>query len=152
MEVLKLAKEQIASLRWSLTKSLNRNFVQFSNFVLFRNQSHSKDSLTELYVNIYFFSVFKTLLLWSIFFSTAEKWCGWNSFNMRKKINKLRRWTDKWDEEMITFTIAKQFKQLTLACKSKKNKILIFFCPYRKFLKTNTNQLIDAKIEWFFLA
>ena len=150
MEVLKLAKEQIASLRWSLTKSLNRNFVQFSNFVLFRNQSHSKDSLTELYVNIYFFSVFKTMLLWSIFFQEQKNDLGGIYSIWEKK--KLRRWTDKWDEEMIIFTIAKQFKQLTLACKSKKNKILIFFCPYRKFLKTNTNQLIDAKIEWFFLA
>ena len=62
------------------------------------------------------------------------------------------RKTNEGNKEMIIFTIAKQFKQLSLARKSKKNKILIYICPYRKLLKTNTNQLIDAKIEWFFLA
>ena len=55
--------------------------------------------------------------------------------------------TNDVNEVMIIFTIAKQFKQLTLACKSKKNKIVIYIFPYRKLLKTNTNQLIDAKIE-----
>ena len=50
---------------------------------------------------------------------------------------------------MIIFTIAKQFKQLTLACKRKKIKISFYLCTFRKLSKTNTNLLIDAKQEWF---
>ena len=59
------------------------------------------------------------------------------------------------DEELIIFTIAKQFKQLALACKSKKKKkkkVLIYICTFRKFSKMNTNLLVDAKQEWFFLG
>ena len=59
--------------------------------------------------------------------------------------------TNDENKEMIIFTIAKQFKQLSLACKSKK-KNSFFICPFRKLLKTNTNLLIDAKQEWFFSA
>ena len=52
---------------------------------------------------------------------------------------------------MIICTIAKQFKQLTLACKIKKN-ISLYICTFRKLSKTNTNLLIDAKQEWLFSA
>ena len=54
--------------------------------------------------------------------------------------------------EMIIFTIAKQFKQLTLARKNKRNKISFLIRPFRTLSKTNTNLLIDAKQEWFFSA
>ena len=53
---------------------------------------------------------------------------------------------------MIIFTIAKQFKQLTLACKSKNIKISLYICTFRKLSKTNTNLPIDAKQEWIFSA
>ena len=56
--------------------------------------------------------------------------------------------TNDGNKAMIICTIAKQFKQLTLACKIKKNKSITF----RKFSKTNTNLLIDAKQEWLFSA
>ena len=60
--------------------------------------------------------------------------------------------TSYGNKEMIIFTIAKQFKQLTLACKSKNIKTLLYICPFRELSKTNTNLLIDAKQEslWFF--
>ena len=48
---------------------------------------------------------------------------------------------------MIIFTIAKQFKQPTLACKNKKITISFYLCMFRKLSKTNTNLLIDAKQE-----
>ena len=60
--------------------------------------------------------------------------------------------TNDGNKEMIICTIVKQFKQLSLACKSKKTKISFFICPFRKLSKTNTNLLIDAKQEWFFSA
>ena len=60
--------------------------------------------------------------------------------------------TNEGNKEMIIFTIAKQFKQLSLARKSKRNKISFYICPFRKLSKTNTNLLIDAKQEWFFSA
>ena len=72
-EALKLAKEQIVQLRWSLTKPLHRSFVQFSNFVLFHNQSSSKDSL-DWNLFKYIFSVFKNSVAMVNSFSTAEKW------------------------------------------------------------------------------
>ena len=53
---------------------------------------------------------------------------------------------------MIIFIIAKQFKQLSLARKSKRNKVSFYICPLRKLSKTNTNLLIDAKQERFFSA
>ena len=56
------------------------------------------------------------------------------------------------NKEMIIFTIAKQFKQPTLACKNKKITISFYLCTFRKLSKTNTNLLIDAKQEWFFSA
>ena len=52
--------------------------------------------------------------------SIAEKWCGWTLFD--KTMNRLMSCSQKTsygNKEMIIFTIAKQFKQLTLACKSK---------------------------------
>ena len=55
--------------------------------------------------------------------------------------------TNEGNKEMIIFTIAKQFKQLSLARKSKRNKISFYICPFRKLSKTNTNLLIDAKQE-----
>ena len=57
--------------------------------------------------------------------------------------------TNDGDEELIIFTIAKQFKQLALACKRKK-KVLIYICTFRKLSKMNTNLLVDVKQEWFF--
>ena len=60
--------------------------------------------------------------------------------------------TNEGNKEMIIFTIAKQFKQLSLARKSKRNKISFYIFPFRKLSKTNTNLLIDAKQEWFFSA
>ena len=57
------------------------------------------------------------------------------------------RKTNEGNKEMIIFTIAKQFKQLSLARKSKRNKISFYICPFRKLSKTNTNLLIDAKQE-----
>ena len=60
--------------------------------------------------------------------------------------------TNEGNKEMIIFTIAKQFKQLSLARKSKRNKISFYLCPFRKLSKTNTYLLIDAKQEWFFSA
>ena len=61
--------------------------------------------------------------------------------------------TNDGDEELIIFTIAKQFKQLALACKSKKKKkVLIYICTFRKLSKMNTNLLVDVKQEWFFLG
>ena len=60
--------------------------------------------------------------------------------------------TNEENKEMIIFTIAKQFKQLSLARKSKRNKISFYICPFRKLSKTNTNLLIDAKQKWFFSA
>ena len=60
--------------------------------------------------------------------------------------------TNEGNKEMIIFTIAKQFKQLSLARKSKRNKISFYICPFRKLSKTNTNLLIDAKQELFFSA
>ena len=60
--------------------------------------------------------------------------------------------TNEGIEEMVIFTIAKQFKQLSLARKSKRNKISLHICPFRKLSKTNTNLLVDAKQEWFFSA
>ena len=59
---------------------------------------------------------------------------------------------EKQITEMIIFTIAKQFKQITLARKNKRNKISFLICPFRKLSKTNTNLLIAAKQEWFFSA
>ena len=61
-------------------------------------------------------------------------------------------YTNEGNKEMIIFTIAKQFKQLSLARKSKRNKISFYICPFRKLSKTNTNLLIDAKQELFFSA
>ena len=55
--------------------------------------------------------------------------------------------TNDGNKEMIIFTIAKQFKQLSLARKSKRNKISFYICPFRNLSKTNTNLLIDAKRE-----
>ena len=55
--------------------------------------------------------------------------------------------TNEGNKEMIIFIIAKQFKQLSLARKSKRNKISFYICPFRKLSKTNTNLLIDAKQE-----
>ena len=52
--------------------------------------------------------------------------------------------TNDGDEELILFTIAKQFKQLALACKSKKKKVLIYICTFRKLSKMNTNLLVDV--------
>ena len=60
--------------------------------------------------------------------------------------------TNDGNKETILFTIAKQFKQLSLAHKSKRNKVSFYICPFRKLSKTNTNLLIDAKQEWFFSA
>ena len=60
--------------------------------------------------------------------------------------------TNDGNKEMTMFTIAKQSKQLTLACKSKKIKISFYICTFRKLSKTNINLLIDAKQEWFFLG
>ena len=60
--------------------------------------------------------------------------------------------TNDGDEELIIFTIAKQFKQLASACKSKKKKkkkVLIYICTFRKLSKMNTNLLVDVKQEWF---
>ena len=60
--------------------------------------------------------------------------------------------TSYGNKEMIIFTIARQFKQLTLACKSKNIKTPLYICTFRKLSKTNTNLLTDAKQEslWFF--
>ena len=78
-----------------LTKPLHRGFVQFSNFVLFHNQSHGKDSLDWNLFKYIFWSVFKTLLLWSVFFNSRKMM--WVDFiRHEKKINELKRWTDKW--------------------------------------------------------
>ena len=78
-----------------LTKPLHRGFVKFSNFVLFHNQSHGKDSLDWNLFKYIFFSVFKTLLLWSVFFNSRKMM--WVDFiRHEKKINELKRWTDKW--------------------------------------------------------
>ena len=55
--------------------------------------------------------------------------------------------TNDGNKEMIIFIIAKQFKQLSLARKSKRNKVSFYICPFRKLSKTNTNLLIDAKQE-----
>ena len=61
--------------------------------------------------------------------------------------------TNDGDEELIIFTIAKQFKQLALACKSKKKKrVFIYICTFRKLSKMNTNLLVGVKQEWFFLG
>ena len=60
--------------------------------------------------------------------------------------------TNDGNKEMAIFTIVKQSTQLTLACKSKKNKISFYICTFRKLSKTNINLLIDAKQEWFFSA
>ena len=57
--------------------------------------------------------------------------------------------TSNGNKEMIIFIIAKQFKQLTLACKSKNINISLYICTFRKISKTNTKLLIDAKQEWF---
>ena len=43
--------------------------------------------------------------------------------------------------------MAKQFKQLSLARKSKRNKVSFYICPFRKLSKTNTKLLIDAEQE-----
>ena len=60
--------------------------------------------------------------------------------------------TSYGNKEMIIFTIAKQLKQLTLACKSKNIKTSLYICTFWELSKTNTNLLIDAKQEsiWFF--
>ena len=55
--------------------------------------------------------------------------------------------TNDGNKAMIICTIAKQFKQLTLACKTS-----LYICTFRKLSKTNTNLLIDAKQEWLFSA
>ena len=61
--------------------------------------------------------------------------------------------TNDGNKAMIICIIAKQFKQLTLACKIKKNiYISLYICTFRKLSKTNTNLLIDAKQEWLFSA
>ena len=52
--------------------------------------------------------------------------------------------TNDGNKAMIICTIAKQFKQVTSACKVKKN-ISLYICTFRKLSKTNTNLLIDAK-------
>ena len=59
--------------------------------------------------------------------------------------------TNDGNKAMIICTIAKQFKQLTLACKIKKTNPL-YICTFRKFSETNTNLLIDANQEWLFSA
>ena len=59
--------------------------------------------------------------------------------------------TNDGNKAMIIRTIAKHFKQLTLACKISKNTSL-YICTFRKLSKTNTNLLIDAKQEWPFSA
>ena len=59
--------------------------------------------------------------------------------------------TNDGNKAMIICTIAKQFKQLTLACKIKKNTSL-YICTFRKLSKANTNLLIDAKQKWLFSA
>ena len=43
--------------------------------------------------------------------------------------------TSNGNKEMIIFTIAKQFKQLTLACKSKNIKISLYICTFENFRK-----------------
>ena len=60
--------------------------------------------------------------------------------------------TNDGNKAMIIYTIAKQFKQLTLACKIKKKKKFHYTSTFRKLSKTNTNLLIDAKQEWLFSA
>ena len=57
--------------------------------------------------------------------------------------------TSDGNKAMIICTIAKQFKQLTMACKIKKIYISLYICT---FSKTNKNLLIDAKQEWLFSA
>ena len=59
--------------------------------------------------------------------------------------------TNDGNKAIIICTIAKRFKQLTLACKIKK-KTSLYICTFRKLSKTNTNLLIDAKQEWLFSA
>ena len=59
--------------------------------------------------------------------------------------------TNDGNKAMIICTIAKQFKQVTLACKINKNTSL-YIRIFRKLSKTNTNLLIDAKQERLFSA
>ena len=55
--------------------------------------------------------------------------------------------TNDGNKEMIIFTIAKKFKQISLARKSKRNKVSFYICPFRKLSKTKQKPVIDAKQE-----
>ena len=143
--------------------------MQFSNFVLFRDQSHIKDSLDWNLCKYTFFSVFKTLLLWSMFLQPQKNDVGALYSTREKKINELKRWTDKravfrkqgrktrnGNKEIIIFIIARKFKQLTLTCKSKKIQVLFYICTFRNFRKRiqifsltqNKNVFSRLKFAW----
>ena len=88
-----------------LNKTFARSLVQFSNFVFFHNQSHNKDSLHwNLFQYLYIFSVFQTLLLWSIFFQRQKNDVGGLYSSSEKKsmnlndeqINELFSEINKW--------------------------------------------------------
>ena len=67
-------------------------------------------------------------------------------------MNCFQKLTNDGNKEMIIFTIAKQFKQRTLACKSKNVKISFYICTFKKTFENEYKSAHWRKTRMVFLG